>query len=272
LSSDAASLRPIQATVCDVIFNLPVVGPYQHLAVAAPATALAATPGQFFQLLCPGQGQGSHVLRRPMSVYRIDRTHGRVEFLYKVVGTGTRRLAGLATGDALNLFGPLGHGFRLAPGWRHVILLGRGAGMATLAPLAETASASSMAVTAVLSVARPELAVSIDRLRAAGAEVILVNDVDGSAAPDRVERLLCRVVAERRSNLIATCGSNRLLQLVQRLGRELGIAGQVALEQPMACGIGMCFCCVRPFALEGQTEYRRVCHDGPVFDVQQALA
>jgi len=255
-----------------VVFNQPIVGPYRHLSVAAPAVALGAMPGQFFQLLCPGQGQGSHVLRRPMSVYRIDRAHGRVEFLYKVVGTGTRRLAGLAPGDGLDLFGPLGRGFRLVPDWRHIILLGRGAGMATLAPLADAANISGIAVTAVLSVARPELAVSIDRLRGAGAEVTLVNDADGSAAPDRVERLLCQIVAERGSNFIATCGSNRLLQLVQRLGRELGIAGQVALEQPMACGVGMCFCCVRPFVLGGQTEYRRVCHEGPVFDVQQALA
>ena len=269
-SGNAAPQRPIQAAVCEVVFNRPLAGSYWHLSVAA--ITLAAAPGQFFQLLCPGQGRGSHLLRRPMSIYRIDRTHGRMEFLYKVIGIGTRGLAGLVAGDALDLFGPLGRGFQLEPSWQHVILLGRGCGIATLAPLAEAASARGIAVTAVLSVARPELAVSVDHLRAAGAEVTVVNDVDGSAAPERIEALLRRLAAERGSNLIAICGSNRLLQLVQRLGRELGIAGQVALEQPMACGIGVCFCCVQPFAVGGRTEFRRVCHDGPVFDVQEALA
>ena len=48
---------------------------------------------------------------------------------------------------------------------------------------------------------------------------------------------------------------------------ELGVAGQVALEQQMACGIGMCHCCVRLFRGANGIEPRRVCHDGPVFDV-----
>ena len=264
--------RPIQAVACEVVFNRPVNERYRHLAVAAAPAALATQPGQFFQLLCPGQGEGKHVLRRPMSVYRVDRVHDRIEFLYKLLGIGTLGLASLDAGDKLDIFGPLGRGFRLEPEWRHVVLLARGVGLATLAPLAEAAMAKGMAVTAVLSAARLELVMSADYLRAVGAEVVVVTDSDGSAAIERVEALLRALVREHGCDLFATCGSNRLLDLVQRLGRELGIAGQVALEEHMACGIGMCYCCVRPFRAGDQVEIRRICHDGPVFNVQEAMS
>ena len=60
--------------------------------------------------------------------------------------------------------------------------------------------------------------------------------------------------------------------LLKRLGAELGIPGQVALEQQMACGLGMCFCCVRSFEVAGEVEHRRVCREGPVFDLAEALS
>jgi dihydroorotate dehydrogenase electron transfer subunit len=262
----------VRSETCEVLFNALVAGMYRHLAVGASGRALAAKAGQFFQLLCPGQGSGNHTLRRPMSVYRIDRARNRIEFLYKVVGTGTRALAGLKAGDDLDLFGPLGRGFWLEDGWRHIVLLGRGAGLATLGPLAEAAIIRGMAVTAVVSAACPELVLSAEHLRKIGAEVIVATDNDGSSDPERVEALLRRLAADRGIDLIATCGSSRLQRLAQRLGRDLGIAGQVALEQAMACGIGMCFCCVRPFRVDGETQFLRVCHEGPVFDIQEALA
>ncbi len=272
LEKVAAPARPLQAALGEVVFNRPVNDRYRHLALAAVPSALAARPGQFFQLLCPGQGEGNHVLRRPMSVYRVDRANRRVEFLYKVRGAGTAGLARLAPGDSLDMFGPLGRGFRLEREWRHIVLLARGVGLATLAPLAEAAVAQRTAVSAILSAERPELVMSADYLRAVGAEVTIVTDGDGSSAPERVEELLRGLLPARGTSMLATCGSNRLLALVQRLGREYGIAAQVALEEHMACGIGMCYCCVRPFKAGDAVEVRRICHDGPVFDAQEVMS
>lgn len=264
--------RPVTAAACEVVFNRPANDRYRHMAVAASAAALAARPGQFFHLLCPGQGRGEHMLRRPMSLYGLDRARGTVEFLYKVAGAGTQGLATLAPGDRLDVFGPLGHGFRLDSRWRHIVLLARGVGLATLAPLAAAAVELGMKVTAILSAADPSRLLSVERLRATGAEIVAVTDADGESAPDRVEARLRRLIADDRCDMIATCGSSRLLRLAQRLGRELGVAGQVAIEQRMACGIGTCFCCVRPFHVGGAVEVRRVCLDGPVFDVQEVPA
>ncbi len=256
-----------------VVANAAVNSEYKRLVVAAEPPATGAQAGQFFHLLCPLSPGAAPFLRRPMSVYAVDRERGRVEFLYKVTGGGTRGLASLAPGDRLSILGPLGHGFVLDPAWRHIVAVGRGVGLATLAPLAVAAEHAGVAVTAILSARRPDLVMSVEMFRARGAEVIVVTDTDHTSDVANVERLLRGLAGQGRADALFTCGSNRLLLLLQRLGRELDIPGQVALEQQMACGLGMCFCCVRDFhAADGGVEHRRVCWDGPVFGLQEPLS
>jgi dihydroorotate dehydrogenase electron transfer subunit len=255
--------EPVGEQVGQVVSNDRVNAEYRHLVLACQASA---RPGQFFQLLCPPSGGEAPFLRRPMSVYAAK--NKRVEFLYKVTGAGTRGLASLQLGGSLSLVGPLGIGFWLAPQWRRIVLVGRGAGLATLVPLATMARGQGVGVTAILSARTPALVVSEAVLKAAGAEVLTVHDSDGSSDPASVETQLRRLIAQGACDAIFTCGSARLLRLLQRLGKAQNIPGQVALEQQMACGLGMCFCCVREF-VDG---YRRVCCEGPVFDLQEALA
>jgi dihydroorotate dehydrogenase electron transfer subunit len=255
----------------EVVSNLSVNREYQHLVLRCGAPATASLPGQFFQLLCPQPPGEAPYLRRPMSLYGVDEARGEVEFLYKIAGAGTRGLATLKPGDRLDILGPLGVGFTLAPDWRAVVAVGRGAGLATLAPLARAARANGTHVTAILSARRPDLMVSVERLRGEGADVVTVTDTEATSGPAHVERLLRALIDQRRCDAFFTCGSSRLLRVMQRLGRAFSIPGQVALEQQMACGLGMCFCCVRDFNIEGELVHRRVCWDGPVFDLQEAV-
>lgn len=245
---------------------------YRHLVLDAPAPAPQARAGQFFHLDCPRTGEDRPFLRRPMSVYKADPHKGQVEFLYKVTGAGTRGLATLRVGDTLRMLGPLGVGFTLDARWRNVVVLGRGVGLATLAPLAETAAAQGVGVTAILSARGSAQVMSAGRFQETGARVEILLDSDGSSAVDNVERLLRRVAGDGRADAFFTCGSNRLMLLMQRLGGELDIPGEVALEQQMACGIGMCFCCVRNFRSGNQIVSRRVCWDGPVFRLDEAMS
>src|SRR5437764_15109052 len=122
---------PAEESLCPIVWHDWVNSEYKHLIVEASRKALAVKPGQFFNLLCPSPDVGELWLRRPQSVYRIDREHGRIEFLYKCVGRGTRGLATLKAGDKLNMVGPLGIGFTLKPEWKHVVVLGRGVWLAT---------------------------------------------------------------------------------------------------------------------------------------------
>jgi dihydroorotate dehydrogenase electron transfer subunit len=275
----AASLPPeerptgsVAEQAAKVVAHTAVNAEYRHLVMQAVAPATDAMPGQFFQLLCPAPPGAAPFLRRPMSVYGADPAAGEVAFLYKVTGAGTSGLATLACGDTLNIVGPLGRGFTLDPAWRSIVAVGRGAGLATLGPLAQLAQTRGVGVTAILSARRPELVVSDAVFRGCGAAVTIVTDSEGTSGPIHVERLLRRLIADDRCDAFFTCGSARLLAVQQRLAREFGLPGQVALEQQMACGLGMCFCCVRDFNIDGTVVHKRVCWDGPVFDLMEAIA
>ena len=261
---------PAEESVVPIVAHEWVNEEYRHMVVRATPKALAAQPGQFFHLLCPSPDEGELWFRRPQSVYRIQRSAGLLEFLYKVVGRGTKGLATLEPGDSLNMVGPLGVGFHLQPHWKNIVVLGRGVGLATMAPISQFAGEAGMRVTAILSARSPELALAADLFESVG-DVIKVLDTDGSSEIGNVERILRRLIEEMRADAFFTCGSNRLMQLMKKLGREHGIPGQMAMEQIMACGLGPCYICVRTFERNGQKEMRRVCVEGPVFDLQECL-
>ncbi len=270
--SSAPAWKPtVVAELAEVVGNAAVNSEYRHLVVNCSAVAAGAAPGQFFELLCPQPEGEQPFLRRPMSIYGADPETRRLEFLYKVMGAGTRGLAILEPGDRLDVMGPLGIGFALDPAWRHIVAVGRGAGLATLAPLAKAAHCADIHVTAVLSARRPDLMLSAGLFKSYGADVVAVTDSEATSGPANVERILRRLIAQRRCDAFFTCGSSRLIQVQQKLAREFAIPGQVAMEQQMACGLGLCFCCVRQFNVRGAIVHRRVCWEGPVFDLMEAL-
>ena len=254
-----------------VVSNEWVNDEYKHVVLKVHAHALKAYAGQMFHLLCPSPDGAEVWMRRPMSVYRVDKDAGHVEFLYKCEGRGTRGMAMLEPGDEFNIAGPLGHGFTLKPTWRNIVILGRGVGLATLAPLSQLAAENKVGVTAILSARHPGVVMSRELFEGLGAKTITVLDSDKSSAVENVERILEELIAEGKADAFFTCGSNRLLKLMQRLGKRHGIAGQVAMEQIMVCGFGACYVCMRTFEVDGKRVLRRVCRDGPVFNMQEAV-
>jgi dihydroorotate dehydrogenase electron transfer subunit len=244
---------------------------YRLLVLKAPASVLDCKPGQFFHLLCPQTNRFQPYLRRPMSIYSYIQTEGELSFLYKVAGTGTGAMAELETGDFLNIVGPLGRGFEIKSEWRRPLLLARGVGLATLAPLARECVRLGRPLTAICSARSPELLMSTDLFRSFGAEVITVTDKEGSSGVESLTPLIEGLIHSRSIDAFFTCGSARVMRVLQEIGARHGIGGQVALEQHMACGIGMCQACVRPFRRDGGAVNLRVCREGPVFDLQEVL-
>ncbi len=259
-------------TIALVTSNAAVNKDYRHLVLEAEGLALLARAGQFFNIACPTTVTDMPYLRRPMSVYRVTRTGRQIEFLYKVTGAGTRGLATLRAGDKLAILGPLGNGFSLDARWKNIIVAGRGVGLATLAPLSDAAAELGIGVTAILSARSRSFVMSVERFEKIGARIKVVTDEDGSSDVDEVERELLSHIEAGRADAFFTCGSNRLMLLMKRLAGVFKIPGQVALEQQMACGLGMCFCCVRNFESSEGQEQRRVCVEGPVFELAEALS
>ncbi len=254
-----------------VVSNHWVNDEYKHVILKVHPQALKAYAGQMFHLLCPSPDGAEVWMRRPMSVYRVDKDAGQVEFLYKCEGRGTRGMSMLAPGDDFNITGPLGHGFKLDLSWRYIVVLGRGVGLATLAPLSQLAAENKVGVTAILSARNPGVVMSKDLFEGLGAKTITVFDSDGSSTVENVGKILEDLIAEKKADAFFTCGSNRLLTLMQRLGKKHDIPGQVAMEQIMVCGFGACYVCMRTFEAGGQRVLRRVCRDGPVFNMQEAV-
>ena len=266
--------RAFEAT-CVVTSNRPVTGEYRLLVVEAPAGSLDCRAGQFFHIQCPVRDAAGPYLRRPMSIYGYDREAGELSFLYKVTGTGTAALATLAPGETMALLGPLGRGFDIRHNWNRLVLVARGVGLATLAPLAQEARRLGCSLTAICSARTPDLLMSTGYFAGLGAEVVTITDSEGTSDMDSLWRLIEGLIESRPGgrgvDAFYTCGSNRILKLLQAVGKAHGIPGQVALEQQMACGLGMCQCCVRPFRVGDRVVHRRVCREGPVFDMQEAL-
>jgi dihydroorotate dehydrogenase electron transfer subunit len=264
--------RLVGEFIGNVVTNVSVNDEYKHITVKVHAHALRAYAGQMFHLLCPSPDGSEVWMRRPMSVYRVDKANSQIEFLYKAEGRGTRGMAMLYPGDEFNVAGPLGVGFTLEPGWKNIVVLGRGVGLATLAPLSQLAAEHGVGVTAILSARNPDVVMSKELFEAIGARTITVVDSDNSSAVENVEKILEALIAQGKADAFFTCGSNRLLKLMQRLGKKHDIPGQVAMEQIMVCGFGACYVCVRTFEVDGKRVLKRVCRDGPVFNMQEAVA
>jgi len=244
---------------------------YKHLVLKVHEQALRVYAGQMFHLLCPSPDGAEVWMRRPMSVYRINKAERQIEFLYKVMGRGTRGMAMLLPGDDFNISGPLGVGFKLQAGWKNIVVLGRGVGLATLAPLSQLAAEHGVGLTAILSARNPDVVMSKALFEGFGARTVVVLDSDNSSAVENVEKVIEDLIDNGRADAFFTCGSNRLLKMMQRLGKTHDIPGQVAMEQIMVCGFGACYVCVRTFEVEGKRTLKRVCRDGPVFNMQEAV-
>ena len=263
--------KPVGEYLTDVVSNDWVNNEYKLMVLKAPEKALTAYAGQFFHLLCPTPDGAEVWMRRPMSVYKVDKPAGQIEFLYKCEGRGTKGMATLEAGDTFNVSGPLGIDSNLDPAWKNIVVLGRGVGLATLAPLSQLAAENGVGVTAILSARKSDLVMSEDLFEELGADTVTVVDEDGSSDVDNVEKILEGLIADGKADAFFTCGSSRLLKLMQVLGKKHDVPGQVAMEQIMVCGVGACYVCMRTFEIDGERTLKRVCREGPVFNMQEAV-
>ncbi|PPR09282.1 MAG: Dihydroorotate dehydrogenase B (NAD(+)), electron transfer subunit [Alphaproteobacteria bacterium MarineAlpha11_Bin1] len=255
----------------DVVSNDWVNAEYKLMVLKTHEKALSAYAGQFFHLLCPTPDGAEVWMRRPMSVYKVDKAAGQLEFLYKCEGRGTKGMATLTAGDTFNVSGPLGVGFHLDPTWKNIVVLGRGVGLATLAPLSQLASENGVGITAILSARKADLVMSEDLFQELGARTVTVVDTDGSSDVGNVSEILEELVGDGKADAFFTCGSSRLLKLMQNVGKKYSVPGQVAMEQIMVCGVGACYVCMRTFEINGERTLKRVCREGPVFNIQEAV-
>ena len=250
------------------VLSIRRVGAYQAMTVIAPGIPELTRPGHFLAVQVGGP-ESSMLLRRAFAIYDVkDRGvyGGTVEFVFAVHGKGTAWLSQRRPQDKLDVVGPLGKPFRLPKAAVNATLGGGGYGSAPLLPLATALRERGCRVDVVLGAGSADrLFGFLDAKRMA--DSIAVTTDDGSTGTrGRVSDVLPGVLDKSRADVVYACGPMPMLRAVAELAAERGIPSQVAVEESMACGIGVCMTCVLPVVGDdGLTRMVRSCVEGPVF-------
>jgi dihydroorotate dehydrogenase electron transfer subunit len=245
----------------------------------APKMAAAICPGQFLMIRIPGTTDP--LLPRPFALYDtvIDAAGNphAIDVVYLVMGKFTRRLATMITGNAVEVWGPLGNGFPDLLGIQNVALVAGGIGQTPFLAYArqllgdrgyggKLARRATRNVTLFYGVRSSELVAGVNDFRAAGVTVHLASD-DGSVGyRGFVTQLLAR---HPMPDHLIGCGPEAMLRALAKLAQSRHVPCHLSMECPMACGLGICFTCVAPIRTSGGWDYRRVCVDGPIFNATE---
>jgi dihydroorotate dehydrogenase electron transfer subunit len=253
---------------CEVLSNRRS-GAYWSLTLVAPEIAEQARPGQFVQIGVPERRD--FLLRRPFSIHQASRRGGWagiLEIVFDVVGPGTAWLTDIRPHDTVDVIGPIGRSFHVPRELTKCLLVGGGYGAAPLYFLAEELRSRNKAVHMVIGARSHERVFKpIEGKRLA--DTLAITTEDGTMGEQgRVTDLLPKLVETTGAQVVYACGPNAMLRAIAEFCRERGLPCQVAVEEMMACGLGVCWTCVVPvIGMDGRGWWNvRSCLEGPVFN------
>ena len=282
---------------CEILSHEAFDGDQYIMRVQAPKIAAKAQPGSFAHLTV----HPLRPMRRPISIMRVSKEQGWVDFLYKKLGEGTALLAENKVGETINIMGPIGKAFEIKANKKRPLLIGGGVGMPPMVFIAEYCAQLNR-----------ENKNSYEPFVILGSEVpfpfttkpseIMVSGMpDGVIAsmpllddwniPSRLASLqgyagtyegyvtelarhwLKSLTKEQLSEVeVYSCGPHPMLEAVAKLAKEFDLPCQVSLEEFMACAVGGCAGCVVEVQTEQGSAMKRVCVDGPVFDAHSVFS
>ena len=259
---------PVQ--VRGTVLTVRRVDAYCALTMVAPGVAARFRPGQFVALAVGGPDTGM-LLRRAFSIHSVRPDHGgTVEFVFAANGPGTRWLAERRARDLLDVTGPLGRPFPVPRDPASCVLVGGGYGSAPLFALADRLRERHCTVDFLLGAASGDRVFGALTARRTGRTATIMTEDGSLGARGVVTDMLGQVIHEARTDVIYACGPMPMLRQVTLLARRYDLPVQVAVEEAMACGIGVCMTCVLPVVgADGITRMARSCIDGPVFRGEQ---
>lgn len=226
-----------------------------------------AEPGRFVHV--KAEIGNDPLLRRPISICEADVENGRFTMIYRAEGKGTLQLAAKQAGQAVDIVGPLGHGFpvdEVKPG-DTALLVGGGIGVPPLYYLSKQLLAKGVRVIHVLGFASAADVFYKEEFEALG-ETYLAT-ADGSAGE---QGFVTDVILRHGLSfqVLYACGPTPMLKALDTAYRDH--KGFLSLEERMGCGIGACYACVcKVQGDETGTKYHKICSDGPVFPIGEVV-
>ena len=228
-----------------------------------------AKPGNFIEIRISDQVEP--FLRRPISIYNIDRENGVLEFIFQVKGKGTEILSKREEGQDVDIIGPLGNGTFKFQDYKNIAVIGGGIGVFPLYELSKEAKEAGKNVNVYLGFRDKEFVVLENEFKKVCNKLILSTDNGTYGENGFAINFLkedCRI---KKPDCIFSCGPLPMLRAVKEFAIQNDIPCQVSLEERMGCGIGVCVGCSVKTAKSPKDapEYYGVCKLGPVFDAKE---
>jgi len=217
-------------------------------------------PGQFVQVRV--DNNRDTFLRRPISVYDVDYENNIIRLLIKEVGKGTGAIAKLNTGSSVNIIYPLGNSFSIGDKGSKSLLVGGGVGVAPLFLLARSLKNKLLDFKFILGYQTAEHIIEIEKYSELGQVLITTDDGSYGHKGLVVEH---PELHEGDCDRIYCCGPEPMMKSVASIAKSRNLFCEVSLENTMACGFGVCLCCV----VETTRGVINTCTEGPVFNINE---
>jgi dihydroorotate dehydrogenase electron transfer subunit len=251
------------------ILNSRKLGAFQSITLVAPEIADRARPGQFVSVAMPEDRR--LILRRHFSIHQASRRGGwagTLEFVFDPQGPGTEWLGEAKAHQFLDVIGPLGRAFAYPRAPSNCLLVSEGYGASSIFFLAQELRARGKRVDMVLGASKESHVFKPIEAKRLSQTIVIVT-ADGSLGErGSVIDVVPRAAQIAGTEVIYAAGPRRMLRTVAEFCIEQRIPAQVAVEEEMACGTGLCFACVVPVIRKDGSGYDnlRACTEGPVFN------
>jgi len=246
------------------ILSIEPVGSYFHMVLEAPTIAEHVLSGHFVAIAVGGIGSGM-LLRRAFSIHRATANQS-IEVIFAAHGEGTHWLATQQAGDVLDIVAPLGKPFALPRQPVPCVIVAGGYGSAPMDMLTQELKARGCSVDVVLGAATQDKLFGVLDLKRDADSVTVTTDDGSSGVRGRVTDVLPELIQRTSARAVYACGPMGMLSAVAKVSADNGAFSQCAVEESMACGIGVCMTCVLPvIGDDGVTRMLRSCVEGPIF-------
>ena len=249
---------------CELLKKEMLIEGIYKFSVKAPEIAKDARAGQFLEIKVSETGEP--FLRRPISIYNIDKENGIVEFIFQVKGRGTEILAARNVGDLIDIMGPLGFGGFKVQEYNNVAIIGGGIGTYPLYELAKELKGKAN-LNVYLGFRDKSLVTCEKEFEDVGLNKLVVTTDDGSYKEKGYAiDFMKKDIAEHNVDMIFACGPLPMLKAVRAYAIENNIPCQISLEERMGCGSGAGLGCAVKVISGTEPRYGHVCKEGPVFN------
>jgi len=245
------------------------VGAYHQILLNVGDIVKNCRPGNFVAIKVGGD-TSKMILRRAFAISRTSESSqygGTMELIVAPHGSGSKWLCGQDEGTEIDIVAPLGTAFGIPTEPINALLIGGGYGSAPLFGLADVLKSRGCKVNMLLGASvGSKIYAPMEGKRSVNSLKIYTED-GSMGETGRVTENLLAIVRDRNIDVIYSCGPMAMLSAITELVAETDVIHQCAVEESMACGVGICMTCVLPVRNEdGTTSMLRSCIDGPVMD------